>query len=265
MSDKTVQTLRRITSIALSVLAVICALALAIACVGIYRSGDRPFTPERIAQAWRSVAIFVWLFIAFTIGSGIFHLLCPPAVKRAKGTVFPEIRLAKIKARLARKQYDDQLLLPLTKQEAYVKILRISAVIVCILCAVYPLIYLNNPDHFTSIDAELNAQVVRAIIPSLCFTAIALAYCFTVKLLSDISYEKAIVYAKAIMLLPAPAADKKSQAKQETGLPGYTTFVLRIVLLLAAVTMIVLGILNGGMSDVLQKAIKICTECIGLG
>ena len=26
-----------------------------------------------------------------------------------------------------------------------------------------------------------------------------------------------------------------------------------------------LGVLNGGMADVLGKAIRICTECIGLG
>ena len=29
--------------------------------------------------------------------------------------------------------------------------------------------------------------------------------------------------------------------------------------------MIVAGIVNGSMNDVLQKAIRICTECIGLG
>lgn len=27
----------------------------------------------------------------------------------------------------------------------------------------------------------------------------------------------------------------------------------------------VLGVLNGGMDDVLTKAVKICSECIGLG
>ena len=32
-----------------------------------------------------------------------------------------------------------------------------------------------------------------------------------------------------------------------------------------AVLLIVLGIINGGMADVLNKAVKICTECIGLG
>ena len=41
--------------------------------------------------------------------------------------------------------------------------------------------------------------------------------------------------------------------------------VVQIVLLIVAVILIVVGINNGGMRDVLQKAIRICTECIGLG
>lgn len=40
---------------------------------------------------------------------------------------------------------------------------------------------------------------------------------------------------------------------------------LRILLYAAALLLIVAGILNGGMRDVLIKAINICTECIGLG
>lgn len=32
-----------------------------------------------------------------------------------------------------------------------------------------------------------------------------------------------------------------------------------------AVLLVVLGVLNGGMGDVLTKAAKICSECIGLG
>ncbi|MBE6675756.1 MAG: thioredoxin [Clostridia bacterium] len=48
-------------------------------------------------------------------------------------------------------------------------------------------------------------------------------------------------------------------------MPKYAIIVVRSVLIAAAVLMIVFGIFNGGMHDVLQKAIKICTECIGLG
>lgn len=36
-------------------------------------------------------------------------------------------------------------------------------------------------------------------------------------------------------------------------------------ILAVAVGLIVIGILNGGLGDVLEKAKKICMECIGLG
>ena len=40
---------------------------------------------------------------------------------------------------------------------------------------------------------------------------------------------------------------------------------LRAVVVIAAVLLIIAGILNGGALDVLVKAINICTECVGLG
>ena len=41
--------------------------------------------------------------------------------------------------------------------------------------------------------------------------------------------------------------------------------ILQTVLLFAAAVLILLGVLNGGLLDVLTKAINICTECVGLG
>ena len=40
---------------------------------------------------------------------------------------------------------------------------------------------------------------------------------------------------------------------------------LRTVLLIAAVVLIVAGVFNGSARDVFSKAVKICTECVGLG
>jgi len=40
---------------------------------------------------------------------------------------------------------------------------------------------------------------------------------------------------------------------------------LRLSLYVLALVLILLGIVNGGLWDVLVKAINICTECIGLG
>ena len=44
-----------------------------------------------------------------------------------------------------------------------------------------------------------------------------------------------------------------------------TVRVLRAAVLAAAIVLIVLGILNGGLYDVLAKGAVVCSECIGLG
>ena len=41
--------------------------------------------------------------------------------------------------------------------------------------------------------------------------------------------------------------------------------ILRIVILIIAVVLIIMGVCNDGMDDVLAKGASICTECIGLG
>ena len=43
------------------------------------------------------------------------------------------------------------------------------------------------------------------------------------------------------------------------------TLILRTAVLAIAVILIVIGILNGGLEDVLAKGAAICTECVGLG
>ena len=40
---------------------------------------------------------------------------------------------------------------------------------------------------------------------------------------------------------------------------------LRALLLIAAIALILAGLLNGSARDVFAKAVKICTECVGLG
>ena len=43
------------------------------------------------------------------------------------------------------------------------------------------------------------------------------------------------------------------------------TQILRTAVLVIALILIVIGILNGGLEDVLAKGAAICTECVGLG
>lgn len=60
-------------------------------------------------------------------------------------------------------------------------------------------------------------------------------------------------------------AGKRQQSVAAAAENGKHAGRLRAALYTAAVMLIAAGILNGGMRDVLVKAINICTECIGLG
>ena len=55
----------------------------------------------------------------------------------------------------------------------------------------------------------------------------------------------------------------QSTAVHQTASRGI--FYLRTAVIALAAAMIVLGILNGGLEDVLAKGAAICTECVGLG
>lgn len=59
---------------------------------------------------------------------------------------------------------------------------------------------------------------------------------------------------------PAPAEEKDTPDTEKKRL-----LIVRTAVITLSVLLIVLGIINGGMGDVLAKAVKICTECIGLG
>ena len=61
--------------------------------------------------------------------------------------------------------------------------------------------------------------------------------------------------SESIRMTPYPEKDISRSARKAA----------RCVCIALAVLLIGLGIVNGGLWDVLVKAVNICTECIGLG
>ncbi|MBQ2701181.1 MAG: thioredoxin [Clostridia bacterium] len=47
--------------------------------------------------------------------------------------------------------------------------------------------------------------------------------------------------------------------------PPHHLKAVRVGLYILGTALVVLGVINGGLRDVMYKAITICTECIGLG
>ena len=83
------------------------------------------------------------------------------------------------------------------------------------------------------------------------------------------------IVKKVIKDKPSILKEKKEDTEKDSTLRRFKKFYqknerkilfsVRSAVLILAVTFIILGIFNGGMAEVLGKAVRICTECIGLG
>ena len=72
---------------------------------------------------------------------------------------------------------------------------------------------------------------------------------------------------KEMLVKEKPILERKEKAQSATGLKWrkYLLPITRIAIAVLGVVLVIIGIFNGGMADVLEKAINICTQCIGLG
>ncbi len=125
---------------------------------------------------------------------------------------------------------------------------------VCLLCAGMAGRFLLDWRNFASRDLE---PVIKQLAISV-FPWIGLAFA---GLMVGEEGERRLQQEELVLRREAPK--KKPEPKNEKS--QNTANVARLLLLGVAVALIVLGIRNGGMFDVLVKAINICTECIGLG
>ena len=87
------------------------------------------------------------------------------------------------------------------------------------------------------------------------------AYSVFVNFYCEKSLEKEISLLKKI---PDKKGESEKKAKNEKALKVLAA-VGKIAILAIAVVLLVYGAVSGGFSDVMTKAVNICTECIGLG
>ena len=140
-----------------------------------------------------------------------------------------------------------------------------GAAILCLICGDMAGRFLLNWSNFASRDLEV---VVRQMVIET-FPWIGLAFIF---LMAAEQWNFRLLMKELELRRSAPKRKPDAAASEKT--TGRN--VIRVIIaaagkaahlagVLAAVALIVLGVMNGGMFDVLVKAINICTECIGLG
>lgn len=124
------------------------------------------------------------------------------------------------------------------------------------------LLYIINGAHFP--NGDLEPVFIALVIHIAPWTVLGLVLLGISSYLRNLSMEREIQAAKEQVKLEKDKGIKleaQKIKKQETG----KIRLLRIALLVLAALMIVTGVINGSAWDVFGKAVKICTECVGLG
>ena len=261
MFQEKLRKLHLIYGIVLSVIIIVTGICFIVSCIDIYRSGARPFTYESINQHFMAIVVPVVLCIVGVIGGMVVS--CFPLEKpKIKGIIDTGITLKRMSAKIDLSKCDAEAQSKITKERKirlYSNVFCIDAIVVSLVIA---LIYTLNKNNFPASD--INAEMISAMLLVIPSAIVTIAAIYANVLVCGASTVRELEVVKA-SFKTAKKDDISGQWSVVSGQNEKMLFGIRLTLAVIAVVFIVVGIFNGGMADVLQKAINICTECIGLG
>lgn len=265
MSQKTKERIRLIYGIALSVMIVAVGVCFALSCLSIYQSGSAPFTRESIATHWGYIAIPVYICLAGVVGGFVLSLALPVAEGKIKPRRETSVTLRRLSAKLDLAACSEDVARSVGRERGFRRGATITVGILSALTMVPAVVWCVNPAHFSVENLNGDIKTAAAFVIPCAVVALGMWMVAVLLCSSSVARETAVVKA-------ALASCKGTFAPAEGG-GGRPTWIsspaflwtVRGVIAVVGIVFVVMGILNGGMADVLGKAIRICTECIGLG
>ena len=243
------------------------------ACCSIYKSGDSPFSRESISAAFSGICIPVYITLSLTVINFGVHAAFPKDEEKLNGKRTPKILVEKLAAKVNDNSFSGDISDSINKERRLRRILGIVRIVLAVLSSVLPLIYLLNPDNFPAESGRYNAEISHGILLYIAFLLPLAIYEVVYHIVVERSYLaehellKAVLKEFGVSMPECEVVDtviaRIARFFNENKKP--ITLGVRIALVGSAIVFIVAGVINGGMADVLNKAIKICTECIGLG
>lgn len=258
MTKDLIKRIHQIYSIALSIVIVISGICFMAACLGIYRSGDQPYSREAVATAFAPISFPVYLCLAMVVIGFLLDFFLPEAQRKPKIQKQYAVILKRLHGKTDLNQCEASLRTRIEAQQKKRRLHRILSGILLVIGSVIFLAYALNSSHFH--QSQINDSMIRAMYWLVPCMTIPFAYAVFSAFYSTASIQK------EIELLKQTGAAGKAAPKEETAQHSPKTVnAVRCVILCLAVAVLVYGFCTGGTADVLTKAINICTECVGLG
>ena len=274
MKENSLRKLRSVYGICLSALTAVVGVLFVVQIWSIFLSaepGQEPYTVEVVAEKFWQISIPVFLWVLALIGGGVIAYLFPEEKKKEKGTVSAKITLERLQRRMKNGGMD----IPESqKQEDLRFIVNCVTALVCAACGILCGMILFGVGPLIPLGGEFFSSHQEAVrlVSAMPWILMALGCVIGASYFFEYSYKR------QTQALKAEFATNRSETMAEKKtwtdwlcekLPFLKSPKLllgvRIGLGVVGIVFVVVGILNGGMADVLTKAINICTQCIGLG
>ena len=257
---------RLIYGIAFSVLTAAVAALFIVQVLAVYNSGaEQLFTREIVGKKLLELLAPCILWVLAVIGGIVLWSIHPDEEEKLRAVKDSKATLKGLQSRLPDElSQDSQAWVELSKKWGMYRLIAwLAYAAVCVAGVIVCAIYLINPAHFTS--NNINGEVTAAVLTVLPWAIGAFVCALCVSAFESYALQQQLALMKKVIV--ANAKNLKKATKEKTSLfeNKKITAAVRIGLLTVGLVLFVIGMFNGGLNDVLIKAINICTECIGLG
>lgn len=264
MSEKNKKLIYLIYGIVQSVLLVLCGVCLMIACLSIYDGGEGTFSRGAVAVQFKRFMIPIILCVTGLVAGMVLSLILPREPQRIKGEHDVKATISRLSSRVDKEKCPSKITELIKREQNLRWGLKLLATAICIVVAIPCLAYLLNLSNFDDIGEGLTEDILGTMAFVLPAAIEGLAAWTVVVFACRASFNRELILIKgAIKVAPMQRKAKAEIAVKDN--QKRKMWIIRGAVLLVALVFIIVGIFNGGMKDVLEKAIRICTECIGLG
>lgn len=253
MNEKRLRLIHTVCGCVISAALIVAAVCLIVSAHTIYTSGDSPYTPESIGAEYDKIAIPLWVAIFAIFAGIILNIALPMPKSRAKAIKDPFIKLRILQKKLPAGTTHDGI----DRQRTLRKIYRAVCALLCAIAFIPAVITLCDYDSFTV--ANLTPALLRVIGVLALGAIISGVLLFILSVIERKSAEREIEWTK-VAISEGERIEEKVPENNANKIK-----IARFILVGIACALIVIGLTQDGFYDVLQKAIRICTECIGLG
>ena len=272
MTDKTKHNLRKGVGLFIAVWTVLVGLAFIIQAWRIFSYGDSPFTVERISGHFRQIAVPVYVWLVAVIVGGVLFWVFPAEKEKVKPYIDLKYTLARLSNRLPADTEE------MKKWQKRRFIASLCCAVAALGCVVVSLVYMLADIDLSAKSGFLaEHKEAERILHALLWFAAALSLGIATMYYTQSWYKKEIKAVKTAVAENAKNGIKAQQREEKrtwkTVLKEKFAFTqskwfllgVRVAVGITAVVFIITGIFNGGVLAVLEKGVKLCMQCIGIG